>query len=192
LNNPDPPFCHLTEQGRETLKHLSRDPANPDGYLAYLNRHARINAISESYLDEALRTYNVACYKACAVMVGAAAERLILEVRDELVGRIKQLTKAIPKKQLDKLSDWRIKIIFDAITAELQPQQQQMGNKLSEAFFAYWPAFVQQVRAVRNDAGHPTSISPVIPESVHAALLIFPEYAKLASDLQDWIKTSYQ
>src|SRR5688572_8795991 len=36
LANPNPPFCHLTEQGRNTLRHLSRDPANPDGYRTHL------------------------------------------------------------------------------------------------------------------------------------------------------------
>ena len=37
LSNPDAPFCHLTDQGRKTLENLSRDPANPDGYLAHLS-----------------------------------------------------------------------------------------------------------------------------------------------------------
>jgi hypothetical protein len=36
LNNPDPPFCHTTEQGRRTLAQISRDPSNPDGYMAHL------------------------------------------------------------------------------------------------------------------------------------------------------------
>src|SRR5262245_38283078 len=35
LANPGPPFLHLTEQGRRSLQHLSRDPMNPDGYLAH-------------------------------------------------------------------------------------------------------------------------------------------------------------
>lgn len=192
LSNPDPPFCHLTEQGREALKHLSRDPANPDGYLAHLDGHTKINPISRSYLEEALKTYNANCYKACAVMVGAAAERLILELRDALVVRIANLGRPIPKKQHDKLNDWRIKTIYDAISVELQAQRQNMSNKLAEAFVAYWPAFVQQVRSVRNDAGHPNSIAPVTQESVHAALLVFPEYAKLASELQTWVSKSYQ
>src|SRR5687768_10952809 len=38
ISNPDPPFMHLTEQGRRALAHLSRDPFNTDGYLAHLDR----------------------------------------------------------------------------------------------------------------------------------------------------------
>ncbi len=36
INNPDTDRCHLTAHGREALKHLSRDPLNPDGYLEHL------------------------------------------------------------------------------------------------------------------------------------------------------------
>jgi hypothetical protein len=52
----DPPMCHVTAQGRQTLRHLSRDPANPDGYLAHLTRQGSPNAIAHSYLQEALTT----------------------------------------------------------------------------------------------------------------------------------------
>jgi hypothetical protein len=41
VSNPDAPFCHLTEQGRHALEQVSRDPMNPDGYLAYLKSQAK-------------------------------------------------------------------------------------------------------------------------------------------------------
>jgi hypothetical protein len=44
---------------------------------------------------------------------------------------------------------------------------------------------------VRNDTGHPESIDPVTPESVHAALLIFPELAKLVANLETWVNKFY-
>jgi hypothetical protein len=44
--NPDPPFLHLTHRGRETLKQLSRDPANPTGYLGDLTKRATINDVA--------------------------------------------------------------------------------------------------------------------------------------------------
>jgi hypothetical protein len=39
----------------------------------------------------------------------------------------------------------------------------------------------------RNNASHSESIDPVTPEAVHAALLIFPELAKLVPDLETWV-----
>jgi hypothetical protein len=64
-----------------------------------------------------------------------------------------------------------------------------MKRELRESFEAYWAAFAQQIRTVRNDAGHPTSVDPVTPDTVHASLLIFPELARLASGLSHWVAT---
>lgn len=36
-------------------------------------------------------------------------------------------------------------------------------------------------------SGHPTSIEPVTPDTVHASLLVFPELAALATSLRDWV-----
>jgi hypothetical protein len=179
-----PPLCHLTERGRQMLTHLSRDPDNPQGYLRYLQSQAMINPVAESYLKEALETYTNACYKATAVMVGAAAESLGLEVREALVAQLTAQAKPVPRN----LNDWRIKTILDAIEAVLHPHQRAMGNLLGETFSSYWPAFTGQFRMARNDAGHPHSIDPVSQSTVHAALLLFPELAKLTRDLIAWIQ----
>jgi len=34
LDNPNPPFCHLTARGAAVMAQLSRDPSNQAGYLA--------------------------------------------------------------------------------------------------------------------------------------------------------------
>ena len=187
IANPEPPFCHLTGQGRKALEHLSRDPANPDGYHAHLKQQTELNPVAQSYIGEALNCFNSGCAKAAAVMVGAAAESLTIELRDALVARMSARGKPVPKK----LQDWRIKSILDSLQAELGGQKKSMPHQLGEAFDAYWSAFTQQVRTVRNDAGHPSSVDPVTHEAVHSALLIFPELATLASQLRDWIETGY-
>ena len=187
IANPNPPFCHLTEQGRRTLEHLSRDPANPDGYLAHLSELGVLNPVAASYVEEAIRAYNADCYKAVAVMTGCASESLIIELRDTLTERMEELGKTVP----NRIQDWRIKTVLDALNKELEGQKASMPRSLTEAFDSYWLAFIQQIRAARNDAGHPTSIEPVTPDTVHASLLIFPELAKLAGDLRKWIHESY-
>ena len=186
LINAEPPFCHVTETGRSTLKTYSKDPANMDGYMAHLLEMASPNPIVESYIREALSTYNSNCVKAAAVMVGAASESVILELRDTIVARLSSLSRA-PSADLN---DWRIKRIIDGIQAELSQYRRQLPRKLSEAFDSYWPAFVQQIRTARNDAGHPSDIEPVTPETVHGSLLIFHEVAKLGRQLVDWIQAN--
>lgn len=188
LSNPEAPFCHLTDQGRRTLENLSRDPANPDGYLAHIYKLGALNSIAESYIKEALKTYNSDCFKAAAVMVGVAAESLILELRDEFINKMN----SFEKSPLKDLEDWRIKRVLDAFKAELDNHKSDMPKQLFEATESYWPAFTYQVRTTRNEAGHPNNIETVTSEAVHASLLIFPELVKLAGELKSWISTGYK
>lgn len=187
FSNPNPPHCHVTEQGRGVLRNLTRDPANPDGYLNHLSQNAKVNPIAQSYLDEALRTYNSDCYKAAAVMVGTAAESMVLELKDALIERM-ELNQ---NKSIKELTDWRVKKVIDAIYQELTTHKSQMPRSLAETFEQYWPAFTGQIRNLRNDAGHPTNIESVTHENVQASLLIFPELAKLVYDLKTWVSNDY-
>lgn len=183
IQNSQPPFCHLTEQGRVMLGHMSRDPSNPDGYMAHMKKTASLNSIAASYVAEALMTFNAGCPKATAVMVGAAAESISLELRDALITKLT----ALGHQVLRALSDWRIKTVLDSMQREIGARIATMPHDLAENYQSYWSAFTQQIRSVRNDAGHPESIDPVTHESVHAALLIFPELAALAHSLKTWV-----
>jgi len=188
IDNINPPFCHLTEHGRKALENLSRDPLNPDGYLAYIRTNFTINQIAESYLNEAIRVYNADCYKASAVMIGAATESIILEIRDSIVTELNNSGQSVPSN----LRDWRIKRVLDAIKNILNAQINNMPNSLRDSFSSYWSAFTQQIRAARNEAGHPSSIEPISLDTVHASLLIFPELCHLANDLNDWINNHFE
>lgn len=183
LANPNPPFFHVTDIGRRSLANLSRDPGNPDGYLAHLVSVGIDSPIALSYLREAVRCYVEDLPKAAAVMVGAAAECLTLEIRDSLAVAMESAGQKPP----GQLADWRAKVVLDAICDSLEPRVKRMPRELRDEYSAYWPAYTQQIRAVRNDAGHPTSIDPISLESVHASLLIFPELAGLSVRLRQWI-----
>jgi hypothetical protein len=136
-----------------------------------------------SYLVEALDCYVDGLYKAASVMVGAAAESVILNLRDATVQKLKSLKKSIPKN----LEDWKIKSVSDALHGFFESQEAHFQRGLREPFEAYWSAFALQIRTTRNEAGHPTSIDPVTPDTVHASLLIFPELARLADNLARWV-----
>src|SRR5262249_21448652 len=55
LNNPNPPFFHLTAVGLRALSNATRDPSNPAGYLKHLDARASVNPVALSYLVEALK-----------------------------------------------------------------------------------------------------------------------------------------
>lgn len=184
LSNPDAPFFHITDQGRLLLSDLSRDPGNPQGYLSRLYASCKLGDIGQSYLGEALDCYASGFHKAAAVMTGAVAESVVLELRDALVKRMKALGRPVSPK----LNDWKIKTVFDAIRHSLSAVSNQFPHPLRDAFDSYWPAFAHQIRTVRNDAGHPVSVSPVSPETVHSSLLVLPELIGLQNKLKHWIE----
>jgi hypothetical protein len=183
LSNPNPPFFHLTDRGRQALRSLTRDPSNPDGYMRHLDSIAKTGPVARSYLIEGLDCYVAGLFKAAAVMIGGAAESLIIDLRDATVAKLNSLGKPVPKQ----MQDWKVKTVTDALRDFLDQRKAQLGPDLKEPFEAYWSAFTLQIRAVRNDAGHPTSIDPVTPDTVHASLLIFPELARLADSLTTWV-----
>jgi len=120
-------------------------------------------------------------------MVGCVAESLTLELRDHLLNKMKSLEKTISKN----LTDWKIRTVCKALQKEFESQKKNMDRNLRESFEAYWPAFTQQLRTVRNDAGHPSSVEPITDRSVHSSLLIFPELAILSSKIKGWINNGY-
>jgi hypothetical protein len=183
LNNPNPPFFHVTERGRRALERLSRDPGNPAGYLKHLFSIGTLNPVAQSYLVEGLECFVGGLHKAAAVMLGASAESIVLEVRDTTVQRITSLGSSLPKPLLD----WKLKTVLDALNGFLGSKTSQMPRDLRDQFDSYWPAFTQQIRATRNDAGHPVSVDPVTPDGVHASFMVFPELSRLATRLNEWI-----
>ncbi|APV51111.1 hypothetical protein BWI17_16325 [Betaproteobacteria bacterium GR16-43] len=141
--------------------------------------------MANSYLLEALDCFNSNYIKAAAVMIGCAAESVILDLRDQLTAKLNSLGHGVPSK----LSDWRIKTVLDAIYQFLEMRKADLPRELREEFEAYWNAFGQQIRTTRNDAGHPTSVDPVTDDAVHASFLVFPEQAELAGKLSAWISS---
>jgi hypothetical protein len=118
-------------------------------------------------------------------MVGCAAESVILTLRDSTVTKLQTLSRAVPKS----MDDWRIKVLSDSLYDFFHSHAKGFSREMREPFEAYWSAFAQQIRAVRNEVGHPSSIDPVTPDTVHASLLVFPELARLANGLTDWVTT---
>jgi len=184
IANPNPPFFHVTEAGRRLLSRLTRDPANPGGYKAHLLSIATVNDVAWSYLEESIDCYVSGFYKAAAVMVGVSAESLILELCNALVDKLNTLQQIPPRD----LQDWRIKRVLDGIHRFFSQHKNDFPLELREEFEAYWSAFTQQIRAVRNGAGHPSNVDRVTPDTVHASLLLLPELVKLQNKLVSWVK----
>lgn len=182
LANPNPPFFHVTDQGIKSLENLSRDPCNPSEYLRYIDSICQLDDIEHSYINEAISTFNAGHHKSAAVMIGATAECLILKLRNAM----NQKHTKPPKG----LSDWKAKTIFNTLKTILDKYINNMSSDLRDEYNAYWPAFNEQIRRTRNDAGHPENISSFKFEDVHASLLMFPNVAKLTTHLLEFISNN--
>jgi hypothetical protein len=182
-NFSEPPFFHVTALGRDASRRPSRDPSNSEGYMENLRAGGPLDDIVESYIAEAVKAYNSGCFKSAAVMVGAAAERLIVMLRDVLVQRLTQQGRPVPAA----LTDWRIKTVRDELTSVLNRHQAAMPRQLRESYPMHWPSLSEHLRRVRNDAGHPSSIRPVTPELAHGNLLEFPLFLEIVAQLSQWV-----
>lgn len=182
LSNPNPPFFHATELGKRALANATRDPSNPDGYLRHLDGLVSLSPTTESYLREGLECYVAGLTKAAAVMVGAATESTVIELRDKIVDYMN----SNGQKPSDKMKEWKIKAIIDGLDGHIRSRTPAMDAKLKEEYEATWSSFTYYIRMVRNGAGHPKSVDAITDEQVHAALLMFPSVASLAQKISKW------
>ncbi|MFZ5894742.1 MAG: hypothetical protein ACOY0T_27005 [Myxococcota bacterium] len=187
VNQPGPEWGHLSEHGVETLKNIDRDPSNARGYLNTIGPHLKGEDVALSYLTEALDTYNKGSVKAAAVMLGCAAEALVLSLRDRLKHRSMVRGASTPAA----LDDWRIAVVLRTLEQQIDARVTDMPRDVRERYESFWSAWTGLFRMTRNDVGHPKSVDPVTREAVHGQLLLFHEHARLVFDLGSWIDASF-
>ena len=187
ISNMSTSFFEVSEKGNETFEYLNRDPGNPQGYLDHLSEKAKIDPITKSYLDEALKTYRADCFKAAAVMLGCASERLILNLNGTIVESIKRKSDE-PSKNL---KDWKISKIVDGIRHELNQRKKQFGNRLRKRYEGFWSALEYIIRESRNKAGHPADIEQINKSDVHLAFANFAYLVELNKEIEEWILNNW-
>lgn len=187
ISDLSPSFFQVTDKGNETFEDLNRDPGNPQGYLKVLSKKVKIDPITKSYLDEAQKTYNAECFKAAAVMLGCASERLILNLNEILIKKIKDKG----DKPSKKLNSWRISQIINGIEHELNQTKKQFTNRLRERYEGYWSFLIHSIRITRNEAGHPVDIGQIDKPKVRLAFDNFAYLIELNNELEEWILNNW-
>jgi hypothetical protein len=130
------------------------------------------------------------------VLLGGAAEALVLELKDAIVSKYDAALPPKPRPKGLGQNDWMMKGIIDGIRSVLDAQKSPMkattgSNDLHERYDYRWTALTDAIRRTRNDVGHPSDVQPVTRDDVHALLLLFPEAAKVTRELIDWVVTSF-
>jgi hypothetical protein len=181
---PKIPSLVLTDRGRRLLELGEQSPHDPPKYLAAVRRRVESpDEIAMTYLDEAVGAWSCGLYRASAVMLGCACERLVLLLAGAIADAdLPSWSGKIGKKLSGALigaSD-----LFGMVRECLMqlPEGRELPNKLRDALDRRLSPIFDHARGLRNESGHPTG-AEVTSEEAEAGLLLFPGFYGLASDL---------
>jgi len=170
------PFFFITEYGRTYVEAEAGAPYDPDGYLAHIKEESpNIDDVVLLYLTEGLQCFLRFNYIASAVMVGVAAEKVILNLIDAFASAMSGPSKATTFRH--KTQNATIKTQFDELTKQLYPLRKQLPSELSKDLETYLDGIFNLIRSYRNEAGHPSGNE--IPRQIaYANLQLFRHFSK--------------
>ncbi len=186
-SNSDTPHFYVTDQGKKSLEAYDRDPRNPNGYLAHLKSIGELDEAELSYAEEAAWSFTSCRHRAAAVMIGVAAESLILRLAEEIAdGKLgSDKLKAALKGISIKLVLRELMTIFQSQRPALKQYDDRLETRLLDG---KWTAFTETIRLSRNDAGHPNPLGTTTEQDVYESLVLFPDLAVLVRDVRKWAK----
>lgn len=182
------PHLHITEYGRKCFDAGQLTPHDADGYLERIKKdNPRIDAITLMYLGEALHTFRSGNHLATAVMVGVAAENILLKLVDAVQAALDTTARQTKFEQMTKGK--KAKDLHDEVLVRIKSPAKPLPIALSPVVQRHLNGIFDLIRESRNDAGHPTGRRMERSET-QALLLLFPVYCKTAHDLMDWLVTN--
>jgi len=179
-------YFFVTERGRELLAKRP-SPHDRQGYLAALRATKGFDVIAVELADEAVGAWHAGLWRASAVMLGVACERLVILIAE-----------AVQSKGIKPYSD--------RLTTMLRPKKDRPPAGISEIFTQVRGAvgtlagesdsfdrdvssIFQYARKLRNDSGHPTG-KVVTADEAQAGLLLFPGFHAQTQALIKRIQTA--
>jgi hypothetical protein len=179
------PFFSITDYGNKVLAAERAIPHDPDGYLAEIRGSGKncVDTVAIGYIEEALRCFTRSCYTASVLLLGVAAEAVVLRVCELIVASTKN--QAV-RKGFESLPDivkqkhrWLIQR-YESLPAKVRREQLPDGLdvKLTSAY--------DLIRRQRNDLGHPQQI-PLDVDRQHA-FVFFQCFLTMVRDLEAFAK----
>lgn len=170
------PFFSITEYGKTYLETEGSAPYDPDGYLSCIKEDSpNVDDVVLLYLTEGLQCFLRSNNIASVVMVGVAAEKVILNLIDSFASAMSDVSKATTFRR--KIQNAMIKTQFDELTKRLYPLKQQLPDELSRDLGTYLGSIFNLIRSYRNEAGHPSG-TIVSHEIAYSNLQVFRYLSK--------------
>ncbi len=175
------PFFSITDFGRVVLLAGRAIPHDPDGYLAESRGAGKtcIDAVAIGYIEEALCCFARGCHTASVLLVGVAAEAVILKACELSVEasadpEVRKVYDSLPDvvKQRHRWLAERYKALPPKVRREALPDG--LDVTLTSAY--------DLIRRQRNDLGHPQAIPPAIDRQ--HAFVFFQVFLTVVKDLE--------
>ena len=146
-----------------------------------------IDDVTLLYTGEALDTFRTGNHLATAVMIGVAAENMLLR----LVGSVRAALNT-PQRQAKFEKDTKgqpAKTQHDQVLARLRSPATSLPPEIKSVLTQHIDGIYDLIRRTRNEAGHPTGKRMERFET-HALLLLFPTYCKTVHQVMAWLSTN--
>jgi hypothetical protein len=173
------PFFTITDYGHQVLAAERAIPHDPEGYLHEVREAGStcVDAVAVGYIEEALRCFTRGCYTASVLLLGVAAEAVVLKVFDLIASG----ADASQKKKLERLRNikdkhrWLIDR-YEALPPKLRREALPDGIDVTLAS-AY-----DLIRRQRNELGHPQQVPPDVNRE--HAFVFFQCFLTIVRDLE--------
>jgi hypothetical protein len=177
--------CRLlvTERGKKLLERGEQSPHDPPKYLATVSRRVeKPDEIVMTYLDEAVGAWSAGLYRASAVTLGCACERLVLLLAEQIANAdVQPWSERIGKKLKGRVVVSEVFEIARSCLTQLAGENQLPGA-LTDALDRKLSAIFDHARGLRNKYGHPTG-DKVSADDAEAGLLLFPGFYSFVNEL---------
>jgi hypothetical protein len=188
MQTPNLPFVRVTAYGRKCFEAGELTAHDPDDYLRRLK--AMCPSIDETtllYTGEALDTFRVGKHLAATVMIGVAAESMLLRLVAAVHSALDTVQRRAKFEKDTKGKGARTQ--HDEVLKVLRSSANPLPAKLGYVLTQQIDGIYDLIRRTRNEAGHPTG-RRLEREEAHALLLLFPTYCKTVHDLMEWLATN--
>jgi hypothetical protein len=180
----------LTTRGREWIDGQEPIPELPAEYLAALQRMVpNLDEVVREYIVEGLGSFEHDRFRAAAVMVGAASEKALYMLAEEMLGAIStprwkaKFTTALKRRDLTELFDQMRNVLEQANNLPGRPFEVFDGGQ------DHLVSLIKAIQVQRNNAVHPMN-EKISDDTVRLSYLAFPYALQKIEQLRDWFSTN--
>lgn len=182
--------CYIITEYGELWANSEEEPIpeDKDGFIKFLkNNIPSVDDVIIQYVSEALNTFNGNYFFASAVMLGAAAEKVVYLLSEAIKKSATQ--QKLENKITEALEHRRLFDLFELVSDTLKGliSQKIIPYSIHEGSNHYIFTLFNAIRVQRNNAVHPIA-SEIKTDQLRLLILSFPHVCKKAYDFLKWLK----